>query len=122
MTISDQRLKAQIRAELFRCAAVGMFPTYEQFHHLIERPRKPLKGQFPWAAHFEEISREERNLKYPDITFIVHNKDPKNPYPAQIDGQQTNPKPSPDQLDSLQKGTDRIIELYCPFGTVNPYR
>jgi hypothetical protein len=120
MPTHDPRLKAQIRLELFRCAAIGMFPTYEQFRGLFERRKKP-EGQFAWAAYFEEIADEERRLGYPDITFVVHHKN--NPYPGQIEG---NPvvdgKPTSDQLTSLQLGTDRIIELYCPFGTVNPYR
>jgi hypothetical protein len=73
MPTRDPRLKAMIRAELFRCAAAGMFPTYEQFRHLIER-RVHNKGRFPWKAYFEEIAAEERGLGYPDITFIVREK------------------------------------------------
>jgi hypothetical protein len=58
---------------------------------------------------------------YPDITFIVHRKDQQNPYPSQINFQPAKPTPNSGQLLSLRKGTDEIIDLYCPPNTANPY-
>ena len=115
----NRRLKAQIRLELFRCAAAGVFPTYEEFYGRVTGGRQ--MGQFPWQSHFDEIAKEERKLGYPDITFIVHRKDPKNRFPSQIDFRSAKPTPDSNQLRSLRKGTDEIIALYCPPGTNNPY-
>jgi hypothetical protein len=113
------RLKAQIRLELFRCTATGDFPSYECFYERIAR--KQMKRQFPYQRHFDAIAKEERKLGYPDITFVVRRKDPKNPYPSQIDFRSAKPIPDDSQLKSLRKGTDEIIALYCPPGTKNPY-
>ena len=66
----DKALKAQIRAELFRCAVAGELLTYRQFFNRI-RPGATM-GNFPYQAHFDEIAKEERTNGYPDITFIVH--------------------------------------------------
>jgi hypothetical protein len=115
----NPRLKAQIRLELFRCAAAGDFPTYEDFYKQLAR--KQMKGRFPYQRHFDAIAKEERKLGYPDITFVVRRKDPTNPYPSQIDFRSAKPTPSPSQLKSLKNGTNRIIALYCPTGTANPY-
>jgi hypothetical protein len=115
----DPRLKAQIRLELFRCAANGDFPSYETFYEHVSR--KKMKGQFPYQSHFDEIAKEEHKLGYPDITFVVRRKDPKNRYPSQIDFRSAKPTPDASQLKSLRKGTDQIIALYCPAGTPNPY-
>jgi hypothetical protein len=112
----DDRLKAQIRLELFRCVAAGIFPTYEVFYHRVTGKQM---GQFPFQPHFDAIAREERRLGYPDATFIVKSK--RTGYPSQIDFQPAKPKPSAAQLDSLRKGTDEIIRLYCPANTPNPY-
>jgi hypothetical protein len=113
----NRKLKAKIRAELFRRALDGDFPTYEQFD---ERAcGKQMKGRFPWQAHFDAIAKEERKLGYPDITFIVKSKT--TGYPSQIDFQSAKPKPTPAQHVSLRKGTDEIIRVYCPVGTMNPY-
>jgi hypothetical protein len=112
------RLKAQIRLELFRCAANGDFPSYEDFYKCLAGKKM---GQFPWQAHFDAIAREERKLGYPDITFIVRRKGPKNQYPSRIDFRSAKPTPDDKQLKSLLDGTDRIIALYCPPGTKNPY-
>jgi hypothetical protein len=114
----NQRLKAQIRLELFHCASLGEFLTYEK---LYERVAGKKMGQFPYTDHFDAIAKEERQLGYPDITFLVHRSDPACPYPSQIDFQPAKPKPTAGQLASLRKGTDEIIKLYCPSGTPNPY-
>ena len=113
----NRTLKAKIRAELFRRAIAGDFPTYEQFYKRVRS--KKMIGRFPWQAHFDAIAKEERKLGYPDITFIVKSKT--SGYPSQIDFHSARPKPTPAQLDSLRKGTDEIIGLYCPPGTPSPY-
>jgi hypothetical protein len=69
----DAKLKARVRAELFRCAFAGEFPTYEKFFKRIHPGKK--MGQFPYKAHFNKIAEEERDNGYPDITFIVRSKD-----------------------------------------------
>ena len=112
------RLKAQISLKLFRRAANGDFPSYGQF---CKRLTGKQMGRFPWQSHFDAIAREERKLGYPDITFIVRHKGPKNRYPSQIDFRSAKPKPNDSQLKSLRKGANTIITLYCPLGTKNPY-
>jgi hypothetical protein len=112
----DAKLKARIRAELFRCAIAGEFPTYTQFFNRIQ-PGKAM-GNFPYQTHFNEIAKEERELGYPDITFIVRGV---AGYPNQIDFLDAREGPDPDQLRSLRKGTDEVIRLYCPPNTPNPY-
>jgi hypothetical protein len=112
----DVQLKTKIRAELFRCAFAGEFPTYTEFFNLIQ-PNKTM-GNFPYQTHFNKIAEEERDNGYPDITFIVRSKDG---YPNQIDFRDARGGPDPKQLDSLRKGTDEIIKLYCPANTSNPY-
>jgi hypothetical protein len=114
----DMVLKAKIRAELFRCAVAGEFPTYAQFFNRI-RPGVTM-GNFPYQTHFDVIANEERDNGYPDITFIVHRAGQPPQYPAQIDFRAADP-PDQKQLDSLRKGTDAIIALYCPPNTPNPY-
>jgi hypothetical protein len=115
----DSRLKAQIRLELFRCAARGDFPSYQDFYERLKG--KKMKGQFPYQRHFDAIAKEERKLGYPDITFVVHRADPKNPYPSQIDFRSAKPLPDANQIKSVRLGMDQIIALYCPIGTQNPY-
>jgi hypothetical protein len=112
----DPELKATIRAELFRCALAGAFQTYTQFFNRI-RPGATM-GNFPYQKHFDAIAKEERDLGYPDITFMVHGV---GGYPHQIDFRDARNGPDAAQLASLQKGTDEIIRLYCP-GTPNRYR
>jgi hypothetical protein len=113
----DAQLKARVRAELFRCAFAGQFPTYAQFFDRIH-PGKTM-GQFPYKAHFNKIAEEERDQGYPDITFIVRGKDG---YPHQIDFSEVGEDgPDPKQLASLRKGTAEIIKLYCPANTQSPY-
>ncbi len=114
----DQTLKAQVRAELFKCAIAGRFLTYAEFFDCI-RPGGKM-GQFPYREHFDQIAREERNNGYPDITFLVHRGGERPRYPSQIDFRPADP-PDEQQLDSLLKGTDNLISLYCPQ-TRNPYR
>jgi hypothetical protein len=115
----DARLKAQIRVALFRCAADGKFPTYEEFYECVRG--REMTGQFPFLKHFDEIAKEERKLGYPDITFIVRRKNQNSPYPSQIDFRSAKPAPDEDQLRNLRKGTSEIIRLYCPKGTTSPY-
>jgi hypothetical protein len=115
----DQALKAQIRGELFRCAVAGTFLSYRDFFNRI-RPGATM-GNFPYQTHFDEIAGEERANGYPDITFLVHRSGNRPQYPAQIDFRPADP-PDQRQLDSLRKGADDIIRLYCPLGTPNPYR
>ena len=113
----DIELKARVRAELFRCAFAGAFPTYAEFFDRIH-PGKTM-GNFPYQTHFNKIAEEERENGYPDITFVVRSK---NGYPNQIDFDDARNGPNPRQLDSLQKGTDQVIKVYCPANTLNPYR
>ena len=111
----DKKLKAQICAELFRCAIGGKFLTYTEFFNRI-RPGATM-GNFPYQTHFDEIAKEERSLGYPDITFLVHGV---SGYPHQVDFRPASP-PDAQQKDSVRKGADEIIRLYCPPGTPNPY-
>jgi hypothetical protein len=111
--------KARIRAELFRSACAGEFPTYGA---LRDRLWPGMTGWRPeWSGALNMISMEERSHGYPDITFILHRNDPSSPYPTQIDFRDAH-NPDAAQLDSLRNGTDEIILLYCPAGTQNPYR
>jgi hypothetical protein len=112
----DAKLKARIRAELFRCAIAGEFPTYTEFFNRIH-PGKAM-GNFPYQMHFNEIAKEEREFGYPDVTFVVRSV---GGYPNQIGFRDARQGPDPDQLRSLQEGTDELIKLYCPPNTPNPY-
>jgi hypothetical protein len=114
----DERLKAQVRLALFDCAARGRFLTYEEFYELV-RPGQKM-GQFPLKAHFNAVAREERQLGYPDITFLVHRKGPPPQYPSQIDFTDAE-HPTTTQIQTLRDGADEIIRLYCPAGTRHPY-
>jgi hypothetical protein len=75
-------------------------------------------GNFPYQEHLKKIAEEEGSLGYPDITFMVHGI---SGLPHWIDRRDAR-NPDATQIDFLQKGTDEVIELYCPAGTVNPYR
>jgi hypothetical protein len=112
----DVQLKARIRAELFRCAFTGVFPTYTEFFNRI-RPGK-IMGSFPYQAHFNQIANEERSSGYPDITFMVRGA---GGYPIQIDFRNASNGPDAAQVDILRSGTAEIIRLYCPPNTANPY-
>jgi hypothetical protein len=112
----DPELKARIRAELFRCAITGIFPTYTEFYNRMH-PGEAM-GNFPYNTHFNAIAKEERDLGYPDITFLVRGV---HGYPNQIDFCDARSGPNGDQLRSLREGTEKLIELYCPANTVNPY-
>ncbi|MFY9953749.1 MAG: hypothetical protein WAK54_11330 [Bradyrhizobium sp.] len=111
-------MKAAVRVELFKCAIAGKFLTYAEFFERI-RPGGKM-GQFPYKDHFDEIAKEERSNGYPDITFFVYRSGEPTQYPSQIDFRPANP-PDQKQLDSLRKGTDDLIALYCPPNTSNPY-
>ena len=112
--------RERLRAELFKCAVRGHFPTYnEMLRHLTPRITQGWRPE--WSADLNQISMEEQSHGYPDITFILHRADPKAPYPTQINFRDAH-NPDAAQLDSLRSGTDEIIRLYCPRGTRNPYR
>jgi hypothetical protein len=111
--------RIRLRAELFKCAARGHFPTYnEMLPHLTPSIQQGWRPE--WSGDLNQISMEEQSHGYPDITFILHRADPNSPYPSQINFRDSH-KPDAAQLDSLRKGTDEIIKLYCPSGTKNPY-
>lgn len=52
-------------------------------------------GNFPYQTHFNEIAKEERDLGYPDITFLVRGV---NGFPNQIDFRDARKGPDDDQL------------------------
>jgi hypothetical protein len=110
--------KARIRAELFKSAVAGEFPSYGDFR---DRLWPGLQGwRREWSDDLNTIAIEETKNGYPDITYILRRSDPKSPYPSQIDFRDAH-NPDAQQLDILRKGTDEIISLYCPPGTKNPY-
>lgn len=111
----DIELKKRVRAELFRCAVSGAFQTYTQFFNRI-RPGATM-GNFPYQKHFDEIAREERDLGYPDVTFVVYGV---GGYPRQVNFRPFDPNDLA-QLESLRHGTDDVLAMYSP-GTENPYR
>src|SRR4051794_10909019 len=110
-------IKRRVRAELFRSAVQGQFLTYTEFYNRIHPGAK--MGSFPYQTHFDEIAREERKNRYPDITFLVHGSGNPPQYPKQIEFRPADPRPDTGQLESLRKGTDDLIAMYCP-GTRNP--
>jgi len=75
-------------------------------------------GNFPYQTHFNEIAKEERDLGYPDITFIVRGV---GGHPNQIDFQDARDGHDPDHLSSLQIVTEEVISRYCPPNKPNPY-
>ena len=109
----DPRLKAQIRLELFCCAAEGNFPSYQEFYERVTR--KKMNGQFPYQAHFDVIAKDERKLGYPDITFVVRRSDPKNPFPSQIDFRSAKPAPNAKSAEefAIGNGPDYRFVLSC---------
>jgi hypothetical protein len=113
----DDQLKARVRAELFRCAIEGNFLTYEDFYHRIH-PGKRM-GNFPYQEHLKVIAKEETDLGYPDLTFMVYGKD--SGLPHWIGGRDASKGPNDTQLNFLRNGTDEVIKLYCPPGIPNPY-
>lgn len=112
--------RERLRAELFKYAAAGHFPTYnEMLQYLTSKIQQGWRPE--WSADLNQISMEEQSHGYPDITVILHRADPNFPYPSQINVRAAH-NPDVAQLDSLRNGTDEIIRLYCPPGTKNPYR
>jgi hypothetical protein len=108
-----------MRAELFKWAAAGHFPTYnEVLQHLTPKISQGWRKE--WSADLNQISMEEQSHGYPDITFILHRADKDSPYPSQIDFRDAH-EPDDMQLDSLERGIGEIIRLYCPPGTRSPY-
>jgi hypothetical protein len=112
----DLQLKARVRAELFRCAVAGEFPTYAEFFERIN-PGATM-GLFPYTPHFDQIAMDERFHNYPDITFVVRGADG---HPHQIDFRDAR-NPDDEQIDHLIRGTDDILRLYCRKPEIqNPY-
>jgi len=111
--------KVRIRAALFRFACRGEFPTYDEFRDSLWPGMAGWRHE--WSEALDIIAMEERSHGYPDITFIVHRKDSASPYPSRINFREAKP-PDAEQLETLREHTDQIISLYCPPGTVNPYR
>jgi hypothetical protein len=111
--------KVRMRAELFKWAAAGHFPTYnEMLPHLTPQISQGWRKE--WSADLNQISMEEQSHGYPDITFILHRADEDSPYPSQINFRDAH-EPDDKQLDSLDQGVKEIISLYCPPGTQSPY-
>jgi hypothetical protein len=112
--------KVRMRAELFKFAAAGHFPTYNEMLQYLT-PTISQGWRQESSADLNQISMEEQSHGYPDITFVLHRADPASPYPSQINFRDAH-DPDDKQLESLREGTDEIIRLYCPPGTKNPYR
>jgi hypothetical protein len=110
--------RKRLRAELFKRAAKGEFPYYSDMLPLL-KPRIESGWRPEWSQDLNQIAMEERSHGYPDITFILRGKD--TGLPSQVDFRKTDPNDQ-HQLDSLRKGTDDLIDLYCPPKTLNPYR
>lgn len=106
----DTALKAKIRAELFRCAVAGDLPTYTEFFNRIH-PGKQM-AIFPTRPI---STRSRKRSATSDIRkgceWISES----------IDFRDARKGPDDDQLSSLRAGTYRLIELYCPPDTPNPY-
>ncbi len=112
--MSDNRRR--LRAELFKCAVRGDFPTYrDMLPHLYPRINSGWRSE--WSDDLNQIAMEERSHGYPDITLILHRKDY---YPSQIDFRNAD-KPDDDQISYLLTAINEIITLYCPNGTNNIY-
>jgi hypothetical protein len=112
--------KARLRAELFKYAAKGEFPTYaEMRNHLVPKIKTGWRKE--WSVDLDQIAMEERSHGYPDITFILRHSG-KNGLPSRVDFRPIKKLPDKDQRKSLINGTDKIIRLYCPKGTPNIYR
>jgi hypothetical protein len=111
--------KARLRAELFKCAIRGEFPTYnEMLPHL--QPRITQGWRAEWSDDLNQIAMEELSHGYPDITYILHRRDDRSPYPSQILFRDAH-HPDTAQLAALHHGIAEIIKLYCPPGTKDPY-
>src|ERR1700728_31611 len=109
--------KARLRAELFKYAAKGEFPTYgDMRRHLVPKIEKGWRKE--WSDDLNQIAMEERSHGYPDITFILRRQ---AYYPSRIDFRDAE-KPDDEQVKTLLEQTDEISKLYCPFGTQNIYR
>ena len=109
--------RLRMRAELFKAAVAGQFPTYgDMLKHLT--PKIDQGWRQEWTRDLNQIAMEELSHGYPDITYILHRKDG---YPSQILFRDAT-HPDEEQLKALRKGTDEIIALYCPPNTPNPYR
>jgi hypothetical protein len=99
----------RVRTALVRFAARGRFPFYSQSGFGPRGPRKEV---------LDLISRKERRLRRPDITYILRNR--RWGYPSQIEFQDARP-PKPWQIARARTHARRIIRMYAPVGTVNPY-
>jgi len=74
---------------------------------LIEKGWRP-----EWTRDLNQMAMEELSHGYPDITY--------KPYPSRILFRDAT-VPDDEQRKALRDGTDKIIRLYCPPGTKNPY-
>jgi len=111
--------KARLRAELFKCAANGRFPTYGDMLPFLQ-PRIQQGWRTEWSDDLNQIAMEEISHGYPDITYILHRNDLRSPYPSQILFRDAH-NPDPAQLSALHHGVAEIIRLYCPPNTKDPY-
>lgn len=111
--------RAHLRAELFKCATKGHFPTYSEMLPIL-LPRISQGWRSEWSDDLDQIAMEEISHGYPDITYILHRSDPKSPYPSSILFRDAH-HPDSAQLAALHQGIAEIIKLYCPPGTSDPY-
>lgn len=98
-----------VQTALMRFARKGLFPFYSQSGF---GPRGPGKKVL------DLISRKERRKRRPDITYVLRNK--RSGYPSQIEFQPAKP-PKPWQKARARAQAARIIKMYAPAGTINPY-
>ena len=110
--------KASLRAELFKCAVRGTFPTYSDMLPFLQ-PRIQQGWRTEWSDDLNQIAMEEISHGYPDITYILHRSDKNSPYPVKLFRDAHNPDPT--QLAALHSGVAEIIRLYCPPDIKDPY-
>jgi len=108
-----------MRAELFKFAVRGHFPTYNEMFAVL-KPTISQGWRAEWSDDLNQIAMEELSHGYPDITYILHRSDRNSPYPSQILFRDAH-HPDAAQLAALHRGVAEIIKLYCPPGTTDPY-
>jgi hypothetical protein len=109
----DLKLKAKIRAELFRCAMADELITYGDFYKRVTGKRMP-RHFTALTGYLNQIAMEERSHNYPDITFLVHFSGGTK-FPGQIDFRPVkNGQLDKKQQSHLRKGMKEIRKLYCP--------
>jgi hypothetical protein len=99
----------RVRAALVRFAKAGRFPYYSRSGFGAREPRKEV---------LDRISHGETRQRRPDITYVLRSK--KWGYPSQIGFRPAKP-PKKWQKARAKSVADRIIKLYGPQGTRNPY-